>query len=294
MKSVLFAPDGRRVLAASEAGCRIWDAVTGEAVTPVLAHIGSVQRMAFTPDGSRAVLQDAKDQIEVFDAATGAVQSRRAPPGKEPPGGPSLTPDGRAVVVVTRAGQDVEIRDAVTETRRGEPFRHAGLVTGTAVSPDGTLLAVATADGSAFLWDIATARPAAPTLQHGPPLRQVAFSGDGRRLVTVAEDHTARVWDVRTGLPVTPLLLHSDAISRATLSADGTRLTAAGETGAGAVWDLSPDNRPVEDLLQLTRAMTGQVLDGQSGGFEPLESSRLRDTWPLLRAKYPRDFAPAQ
>jgi WD40 repeat protein len=287
---VNFAPDGRKVLAASDSGGRIWDAVTGMAVTPVLVHTGTVQRVSFTPDGSRAVILGPKDQLEVYDALTGVLQSSHALPGKQPLGGPTLTPDGRAVVVVKRTGQSVEIRDAVSGSLQSGPFRHAGLVTATAISPEGSRLAVATADGTAFLWAVATARLMAPPLQHGQPIRHIAFSGDGRRLVTAAEDHTARAWDVQTGLPVTPLLAYAEPIALASLAPDAHRLVVRGQNGAGAVWDLSPDVRPVDDLLRLTRVLSGQTLDARSGGFEPMEPVSLREAWPLLRTSFPREF----
>jgi hypothetical protein len=38
----------------------------------------------------------------------------------------------------------------------------------------------------------------------------------------------------------------------------------------------------------------GRLLDEGDlfGGLVPLEMVRLRDTWPRLQARYPRDFAP--
>jgi WD40 repeat protein len=291
--AVLFSPDGRRVLAASEGDGRVWDVGTGEAVTPVLAHSGPVKRLLYAAGGKRFAIQGGNDRLETYDAATGSLLYSHALPVKDTPGGPALTPDGNAVAVVSRSGMDVEIRDVVSGERRAGPFRHAALVAATAVSPDGTRLAVATADGTVFLWDVATGRPAAPVMQHGAPLRQVAFSGDGRFLASVAEDHTARVWEVRTGLAVTPLLTHPEAIAAAGLAADGTRLALRGEGGACAVWDLSPDTRSADDLVHLTQVLSGEVLDGRSGGFEPLEPARLRDAWPRLRARYAGEFARA-
>ena len=287
-----FAPDGRRLLAASDGGARIWDAATGETVTPILAHSGLVQHAQFTPDGSRAVILGAKDQLEVFDAVTGKLQFTDVLPGKLPSSGLTLTPDGRAMVVCPQVDL-VALRDLLNphpRVPRVGPFRHASLVTGTAISPDGNRLAVATGDGTAVIWDLTTARLAG-SLQHGQPLRQVAFSGDGRRLVTVAENHTMRVWDVATGQPVSPLLTHPEPILQANLSADGRQLVVRGKTGA--VWDLSPDSRPVEDLLRLMGLLSGQKLDTRSGGFEPLETANLRDNWPRLRVAYPQEFAPS-
>ncbi len=259
----------------------------------MLAHLGPVQRVTFSPDGSRVGILGSKDQLEVYDAATGALQSSQSLPGKEPLSGLALTPDGRGVAVVSRLSQNVEVRDVVSGALRAGPFRHAGLVTATALSPDGTRLAVSTADGSAFLWVLETGRLAVPPLQHGPSLRQLAFSGDGRRLATMGEDHTVRAWDAQTGQPLTPMLSHTEAIAWVSLAADGSRLAVRGKKGTGAVWDLSPDTRPVDDLVRLTRLLSGQALDGRSGGFEPLESASLRDTWPRLRTKYPQEFTPA-
>ena len=284
-----FAPDGRHLLAASEGGARIWDTASGEPVTPDLAHAGTVHQAQFTPDGSRVAILGAKDQLEVFDAATGARLFGYALPAKVPPSGLTLTPDGRAMIVSPQ-GEVVALKDVSSGGRRAGPFRHASLVTATAVRADGKRLAVATADGTAVIWDVTTARPVA-SLQHGQPLRQVAFSGDGRRLVTVAENHTLRVWDVATGLPVSPLLAHAEPITQVSLSADGRRLAVRSKTGA--VWDLSPDTRPADDLIRLTRLLSGQMLDARSGGFEPLEAASLRETWPKLRASYPQEFAPS-
>ncbi len=291
VSELAFSPDGKRLLAASDSASRVWDTGTGEPVTPLLTRTGGVQRLSFTPDGSRAVIRpEAKDRLEVYEVAGGIAQLAQVVPVALPAFGPALTPDGRAVVVF-RTVQNIDLKDVATGAHRAGPFRHTGRVTDAAVSPDGKRLAVATADGDAFLWDVATAKPAAPPLQHGPPLRQVAFSADGRRLLTLAEDNSARAWDAATGQPVTPLLPHDQPIAAASLSADGRRLTARGRNGAAWVWDLSPDGRPVDDLLSLTQILAGQAVDGSSGGLVPLEPGNLRDTWPGLRARYPQEFS---
>ena len=291
VSEVIFSPDGRRVLAATESGARVWDAVTGEPVTPLLSHAGGVLRLLFTPDGSRVAILGSNDLLEVYDAVTGTLQSRHALPS---PFGLVLTPDGRGVVAALKpAVQILMVVDVISGAQQAGPFKHAAQATSAAVSPDGKRLAVATADGSAFLWDIASARPAAPPLQHGQPLHQVAFSGDGRRLVTLAEDHTARVWDVLTGQPVTPLLSQTEPVIFACLGPDGQRLVTRTRSGAGCVWDLSPDTRPIDDLVRLTHLLSGQVLDGRSGGFESVEEGSLRDAWPRLRARYHQEFTPS-
>jgi eukaryotic-like serine/threonine-protein kinase len=286
-----FAPDGRRLVAASDAGARVFDVVSGKAVTPILAHIGHVRDLALTPDSSRVAILGDKDLLEVYDAVSGKLQSKDVLPGKGPPGGLVLTPDGRGVAVLFKIKQTIELHDFAGALRAG-PFRHTGLIYSAAISPDGSRIAVATAEG-AFLWDSA-ARPTAAPLQHGAPLRHVAFSGDGSRLVTSAEDHSVRVWDVRTGQPVTPLLTYDQPVVWVGLAADGRRLAVHCKNGHAYLfaWDLTPDPRPADDLVRLTQLLAGQTVDSQSGGFEPIEPARLRDAWPRLRAIYPQQFAP--
>ena len=136
-------------------------------------------------------------------------------------------------------------------------------------------------------------RPATAPLAHGQPLREVGFSGDGRRLATVAEDHTVRVWDVLSGQPLTPILTQAEPIVGATLGPDGRRLVTRSETNTGRVWDLDGDDRPSDDLIRLTRVLSGLALDLTSGGLVPAETADLRAAWPELRAKYPHEFTPS-
>jgi WD40 repeat protein len=284
---VRFSPDGRRIAAASAAGARVFDSATGQAITPVFAHTGPVRELVFTPDGSRLAILGDKDLLEVYDAASGELQSRAVLPGQGPPGGLVLTPDGRNVAVLRKNKLLIDLRDFTGAVRAG-PFRCAGLSSSAQIGPDGSRFAVATAEG-AILWDF-SGRPVAAPLRHGTPLRHVAFSGDGRRLVTLAEDDSVRVWDVRDGQPLTPLLKFDNPVVGVGLASDGRRLTVRCKNSRVHGWDLTPDPRPAEDLVLLMQALAGQTVDGQSGGFEPIELARLRSIWPRLRAMYPQEF----
>jgi WD40 repeat protein len=109
-------------------------------------------------------------------------------------------------------------------------------------------------------------------------------------LATVAQDQTARVWDVATGQSVSPMLLLREAPVVASLASDGSRLIVRYRNGAGSVWDLTPDLRPVDDLVRLTQLLSGQAVDGPSGGLESVGMKSLRETWPKLRSRYPQEF----
>ena len=72
-------------------------------------------------------------------------------------------------------------------------------VTGVAFSPDGRLLATASCDKTARLWDPATGEHRRTLTGHTGGVCGVAFSPDGRLLATASGDGTARLWDPATG-----------------------------------------------------------------------------------------------
>src|SRR5207247_169006 len=62
--------DGRRVATASDDHtARVWEATTGQPVTPPLKHGRVVSAVAFSPDGRRVVT--ASDTARVWDATSG-------------------------------------------------------------------------------------------------------------------------------------------------------------------------------------------------------------------------------
>src|SRR5207248_971462 len=65
-----FAPDGRRIVTASIDGtARVWDAETGEALTPPLEHGAAVRHVAFSPDGRRLLTASDDHTARVWDLA---------------------------------------------------------------------------------------------------------------------------------------------------------------------------------------------------------------------------------
>jgi WD40 repeat protein len=61
-------------------------------------------------------------------------------------------------------------------------------------SPDGALVATASADHTARVWDAATGQAVTPFLSHQDDVGDVAFGPDGRSLITASADYTARLW----------------------------------------------------------------------------------------------------
>ena len=76
---------------------------------------------------------------------------------------------------------------------------HTGRVNTVSLRPDGRVLATASWDGTARLWDVHDPHHPAPLgvlTGHTGNVNSVAFAADGRSVATAGFDGTVRVWDV--------------------------------------------------------------------------------------------------
>ena len=143
---------------------------------------------------------------------------------------------------------------------------HTRSVTSVVFSPDSSVLASASEDGTVKFWDPRTG-PLIRTLQRQTgPVHAVAFSPDGSRLASGGNDATVKLWDVATGqftgtLQVTPAYVTSVAFSP-----DGSIL-AWGEWGGKVnLWDLA----------------AGKALSSLTGHSEPVLSVAFNSNGSIL------------
>ncbi len=231
-----FSPDGRQVVTASkDHTARVWDASTGEAVTPPLRHGHIVLKAAFSPDGRRVVTASHDGTARVWDARSGQPVSP-ALPHRSAVQDVSFSPDGRRVVT---AGTDgvARVWDAATGQPRTPPMKHASWLEAASFSPDGRHVVTASNDHTAQVWDAATGQRVGQALKHAAAVKHAAFSPDGRRVVTASDDHTARVWDAATSQPAGPPLEHGDRVFRAASSPDGRYVSTCSFDTTARVWD---------------------------------------------------------
>ncbi|MEZ4668388.1 MAG: TIR domain-containing protein [Anaerolineae bacterium] len=121
---------------------------------------------------------------------------------------------------------------------------HTSPITRVRWSPDGTLIATASADGNAMIWSISSdyQTQAQATLLHllsghTNRINMVDWSPDGKRLVTASNDTTAIIWDVESGGPIFTLRGHLQAVNSAYWSPDGTRIVTGSNDATAKVWD---------------------------------------------------------
>jgi WD40 repeat protein/tetratricopeptide (TPR) repeat protein len=196
--SVAFSPDGKTLAVgtvdpAKEA--RLWDLATGRPKGSAMPHKDWVVEVAFSPDGRLLLTRSHDATARLWDAGTGEPLTDFLRHSGLP--ATAFSPDGLRLATAGNLEDQVRIWDAQT----GQPLVGATLsqgsqVTALAFSPDGAVLGVGCRDGSARLWNVATARPLGPPMVQRSRIVAVTFTHDGSGLLTTTADGSTRSWPV--------------------------------------------------------------------------------------------------
>lgn len=111
-----------------------------------------------------------------------------------------------------------------------------GVINTIDISRDGRLLATASDDHTARIYDLATGTSRA-LVGHEDEVWFIGFMDDARRVVTTSKDKTIRIWDTATGAMLTTLRGHERAVVFALPFADG-RLFSQSDDGTVREWNV--------------------------------------------------------
>ncbi|MBN1955416.1 MAG: protein kinase [Anaerolineae bacterium] len=148
---------------------------------------------------------------------------------------------------------------------------HPGAVQSMAFSPDGTLMASSSLNGSVRLWTVGESEEGRPVIQpRGDPLQghdememvnDTVFSPDGTLLATCSDDTTIKLWDTATGELVATLGGDGAYIQTLAFSPDGRLLASVGGDPGVRLWDMA--------TLQQTAVLTGHLAQTWIVAFSP-------------------------
>lgn len=242
------------------------------------AEAGSVNGVAFSPDGRRAASADSRG-VRLWDLTSGKLLARNDA-HRDRVMAVAFSPDGKLLATACE-DRCVRLLDAGKLSEVRELKRHKDAVRCVTFSQDGKRLLSAGFDGLVQEWDVGTGRPGAeatvrpgqffaitkrpdwgrvlaclrncndvvelslgskgPVGQfhgHGKQVMSASVSRDGKRMVTGSHDATLRVWDVETRKCLHVLTGHSADVCAVAISPDGKRAVSGGHDKVLRLWDL--------------------------------------------------------
>ena len=229
----------------------IWDLTKGERLFDLPGHNRFVE-LEYSRDGRRLVSYNNQDVgpglVMVWDTATGKLLNNLKI--MQFINDHAVSPDGGRVALATNLGPDqrgweVQIWDLEGSIAGEEPapiFRlpgHEQTILLVNFSPDGSMVASASVDGTSRIWDTATGE-SLYVLPHNANVRSVVFHPDGTHLLTSDTDGVARVWDITPQGSAERLgfLAHPETIISADLSPAGRAFVTTSLDGTAKIWNL--------------------------------------------------------
>jgi hypothetical protein len=170
-----LSPDGKKVASGSGDGAvRLWDVDTGKVIAKWVGHTRNAFSVCWSRDGGRVVSGALDDgTARVWD-----VES------------------GKTVLAIETGLESVWAVIYSPDTTMIATGGSSNAVIGIAISPNGQILASASKDKTARLWNFETGQPIGSPLQHENWVMCTSFAPDGKLLASGCDDKNAYMWDV--------------------------------------------------------------------------------------------------
>ena len=280
--SAEFSPDGKRLVTASTEGmARVWDTATAQQILKLEAGDQAMEA-AFSPDAKTIATAGRLAGLKLWNAQDGALLPERGDYDLAV-WSVSFSPDGRRLAYAGGPpvfDEDADSRVVVLDRSTGEQtsfVAHHQQIRRVRFSPDGRLLATASLDGTARLWNAETGQEVRPLLMSfgGEVMQDAGFSPDGQWLAVAGsgwEVPRTRILEVASGRLVRSLKGHSTSVPCIKFSPDGTRLATASYDATARLWSATelPEFISLEghDLPPWTIAFSADGKRVATGGLD--------------------------
>lgn len=210
-----FSPDGKMIVTGHERGIKLWnrDGALLKTFNVDSSSITTVYNVSFSPDGKMVAAGVATSRLNMADPFSSAN-------------------DIHAVQIWSIDGK-------LLKTIKG----HSNYVVSVRFSPDGKIIASASADNTVKLWSLDGRL--LRTLQHNNHVKDVSFSPDGQTIATAGTDKTVKLWSL-DGKEIKTLPKHSSWIGSVNFSPDGQTIASMSCDGLVKLWSI--DGREIKSI----------------------------------------------
>ena len=185
---------------------QVWD-LASQQVIALEPAVTNCRTLGFSSDGSKLVLAEfAKvvggipEPILLYDLKSGS--QIKSFPTASLPWGLVLSPTGLKLAISSADDTNVIVNVIVRDVTTGQviwSLPHPNEVRSVAWNAEGSLLATACADGSIYLWDMASGKLARTLSRHQSAATHINFNHHGNLLASTGWDGRLRLWNVLTG-----------------------------------------------------------------------------------------------
>ncbi len=246
--NMTYSPGAKLIAIARVGDVELVSAETLKMVRRLSGHRGSLNAIAFSPDGSELFAVSGENvlfgEIKQWKVADGTL-IRTIQGHKDMIYSAAVSPDGK-MLATGSYDQQIKLWDTATGKEIKTLTGHNGCVYGLAFRPDGKILASASGDRTVKLWNVQKGERTDTLSQPTKEVYCVAWSKDGKTLYAGGQDNRIRVWEVSEAATenTDPILVskfaHEGSILRLALSDDGKTLVSSAEDKTVKLWTADP------------------------------------------------------
>lgn len=236
---VAFSPDGRYVLSGgTEMATRLWDRQTAQPIREFTGSPVGTMAVAFSPDGSRVLTTIGlpNPAARLWKTDTGELEREFRWSGSWPMGA-VFSRDGN--LIATRSqGEGIRVFETATGILK-RTLPNTAFAGGMAFSPSAPLLAAASADDSAVLYNYESGQLLHTFSANAGPVTTVAFSPNGDTLMVAWQDGLIHLYNAFTMDLRREIFARAAFLNAAAYSPDG-RFILTGEGWpffTATIWD---------------------------------------------------------
>ncbi|HKO46078.1 MAG TPA: serine/threonine-protein kinase [Polyangiaceae bacterium] len=246
VRALAVSANGQRLaLAGSGSQIFIWDLPQRIPIQVIEGLRQETRALAFTLDGEALAAAGIERKLRLFDVHSGAllVEQETLSPIQTM----TVVPGTGTLVTGDQAGV-LTLRDMKTGRADAAWQAHSDWVMGSAISPDGSRLASASADRSVRVWSLPNHKRLFSLAGHDGKVLSVDFSTNGTRLASASEDKSVRIWNPLTGQALATLPGHTGSVRAVRFTQQGLVLASGSDDGTIRLWRLDDLTRPAAQL----------------------------------------------